>query len=40
MTKTTKVKVKEKEFDLDDNNAALILALQELTTAINATRLK
>lgn len=33
-----KVKIKGEEFDLEDKDAALILAIQELTTAINLLR--
>ena len=34
------VKVKEKEYNLEDKDEALILAIQELTTAINLLRIK
>ena len=33
------VKIKDIDFDLEDKDAALILAIQELTTAIDAMRL-
>lgn len=39
MTKKKKVKVKEIEFELEDNEAAKILVIQELIQAINLLRI-
>lgn len=35
-----KVKIKDEEFTLEDKDAALILAIQELTMAIDNARMK